>query len=266
MKGELGLNNIDFSTSDITINYVNLAFRKRSFKGWSLENKSRALWGLAYVVDGSATYYYGNKCIEVKSGDVLFLKKGLEYKSTSDNEDYEYIVINFDVTNDDELNSLPIEVLAGNFKHLKHMFCQMEDYWFYKDVGHIIMCKALILQILYTLLHTVVYDIMHTRNYTRIAPAADYMKNCYDKNVSIEDLSLLCNMSPSHFRRTFKLIYNMSPIDYLNQIRINMAKDLLNSRMYSVSDIANLTGFHSVYYFSRKFKEIVGLSPKNFAS
>ncbi len=106
---------------------------------------------------------------------------------------------------------------------------------------------------------------MHTRYYTRIAPAADYMHKCFDKDISVENLALMCSMSPSHFRRTFKQIYNLSPVDYLNQIRINKAKDLLNSRMYSVSDIAVMTGFNSVYYFSRKFKETVGLSPKNFA-
>lgn len=54
----------------------------------------------------------------------------------------------------------------------------------------------------------------------------------------------------------------MSPVEYINKLRIKKACELLKSGMYTVSEAAEKTGFTNVYYFSRIFKSITGVNPK----
>ena len=58
--------------------------------------------------------------------------------------------------------------------------------------------------------------------------------------------------------------FQLSPIKYITKKRISYACDLLVSNKYSVSDIASMTGYSDVYYFSRVFKENTGMSPLEY--
>jgi AraC-like DNA-binding protein len=71
-------------------------------------------------------------------------------------------------------------------------------------------------------------------------------------------------MSYSVFRRRFKDHTGMAPNQYLLQLRLQKASRLLRSTTLSVERIAELVGFTSVSYFSRFFKERVGVSPLHF--
>ena len=77
-------------------------------------------------------------------------------------------------------------------------------------------------------------------------------------------IALLCDISPIYFRKLFQKIYKTSPIKYLIKIRINKAKEFLRGDYLSISDIAKLTGFSSVYTFSKAFKKETGISPSEY--
>ena len=98
-----------------------------------------------------------------------------------------------------------------------------------------------------------------------IEPSIDYMNTHYeDINISLESLARLSNISTIYYRKVFNKIYNTSPIKYLIKIRINKAKELLRGDFISISDIAALTGFSSVYTFSKTFKKENGVSPTEY--
>ena len=78
------------------------------------------------------------------------------------------------------------------------------------------------------------------------------------------DFSLLARelgIGYSSFRHRFKQQTGNSPAQFQNAIRVNRAQDLLASTDFSVSEIAEQTGFESIYYFSRFFTKKVGCSP-----
>jgi len=56
----------------------------------------------------------------------------------------------------------------------------------------------------------------------------------------------------------------MSPLKYIIQLKINHASDLLRLGRYSVGQVAELSGYESLYYFSRQFKEYTGITPSEF--
>jgi AraC-like DNA-binding protein len=83
-------------------------------------------------------------------------------------------------------------------------------------------------------------------------------------DISLEELSQLCNMSLSTFKRYFRKIYNTTPNEYLFDKRHKKKKKLLATAEQSIDDIALLSGFKTTAHFSRKFKEKYGIPPSHY--
>jgi len=90
-----------------------------------------------------------------------------------------------------------------------------------------------------------------------------YMREHYREKISRETLADIAKLTPNAFCRSFKRATGMSQTDYLNRIRIERAKELLAPNI-SVKEVAMDVGYGSEYYFSRIFKETVGLTPTLF--
>ncbi len=97
-----------------------------------------------------------------------------------------------------------------------------------------------------------------------LAPAITYIAENYMNDLSIEDLSMQCHISTSHFRRLFKQMLGWSPLDYLQMVRIERACALLYGDQYSVTDIGMKVGYSSPSSFSRQFRRIYGVSPSQW--
>lgn len=97
-----------------------------------------------------------------------------------------------------------------------------------------------------------------------ISPALSFIEDNYMQEITMADLADLCRLSLSHFRRSFKNITGVSPLEYLNITRIMKACNLLQSTPMSVLQIAEETGFHSISCFNRYFGKVIGSSPKSY--
>lgn len=97
-----------------------------------------------------------------------------------------------------------------------------------------------------------------------IARSLDYIRTYFNSNISIQDICNEINMSPYHFIRSFKQKYGLTPYQYLIELRINKAKDILACGQHSVSETAILCGFVSVSHFSSTFKRKTGVSPLEY--
>ncbi len=70
--------------------------------------------------------------------------------------------------------------------------------------------------------------------------------------------------SISYTRRQFKAVYGVSPVSYMNQLRINQAKLYLMSQRLPISEVAQNCGFDDEKYFSRLFHQLTGISPSEY--
>lgn len=95
----------------------------------------------------------------------------------------------------------------------------------------------------------------------QIRSALVYVDKNYAKDLQVKDLSDACHMSETHFRRLFGQSMNMSPIEYINLVRVQKACELLNKTNYSMETVAEKTGFQTVSTFNRNFNRVVGSSP-----
>ncbi len=91
-----------------------------------------------------------------------------------------------------------------------------------------------------------------------------YIQENLAKNIQIKDLLELANCSKSTLYRLFETCYNKSPGEYILEERMALAKNLLLGPNSNISQVAYLSGFSSVSYFIRMFKQIHQFTPGDF--
>ena len=102
------------------------------------------------------------------------------------------------------------------------------------------------------------------KHFRSIERAVQHMNRYCDQNLKLEDYAGMCHMSKYHFLRVFKSVTGITPLEYRNNIRIDHAKELLKSGIYSVSEISESLGYSSLAYFSTTFKKVTGISPSEY--
>lgn len=91
-----------------------------------------------------------------------------------------------------------------------------------------------------------------------------YFHEHYNDPIVIEDFAQSLHVSVSLFLRNFKSVFNVSPKQYIQDIRMNNAQSLLESTSYSVAEIAAIVGYDNPLYFSRIFHKEKGMSPTDY--
>lgn len=97
-----------------------------------------------------------------------------------------------------------------------------------------------------------------------IEMAKDYIKSNYRKDISLDDVSRVVNISPYYFSKLFKEDTGENFIEYLTGVRIEKAKELLNTTECSMKEICAIVGYSDPNYFSRSFKKNVGVTPTEY--
>lgn len=97
-----------------------------------------------------------------------------------------------------------------------------------------------------------------------VKAAIDYINNNLAENVSLEKMSSICNLSPCYFSKVFKREIGVNFISYVNYIKINKAKEMLENTDTPVLNVALDLGFEDCGYFIRVFKKSQGITPKKY--
>ena len=97
-----------------------------------------------------------------------------------------------------------------------------------------------------------------------IRTARKYIEDHFDKDISLDDVSRVVNISPYYFSKVFKEESGLNFIEYLTNIRIEHAKKLLENSSLSIKEICVSCGYTDPNYFSRSFKKNVGVTPTEY--
>ena len=82
--------------------------------------------------------------------------------------------------------------------------------------------------------------------------------------MSVPALAELAGFSTSHFSAQFKVVTGFSVLEYVKRLRMARSRQLLITSDYSVAEIAAAVGYRDPFYFSRQFREVNGVSPREF--
>ncbi|MCR2822520.1 response regulator [Lederbergia panacisoli] len=106
----------------------------------------------------------------------------------------------------------------------------------------------------------------HSTDNDLISKAKSHINEHYEKSITLEDVAEIVQFSPHYFSKLFKEQCGLSYIDYLTEVRVNHAKELMKLPEKSLKEICFQVGYKDPNYFSRVFKRVTGFSPSEYRS
>ena len=145
---------------------------------------------------------------------------------------------------------------------------RMIDEYFKKQIGFELAIKAQVYDLIVLLLRGYVRKIYTANeldsqlaNFQRFKNVISYIDSNFTEKIDLDRLADITKMSQGHFCRLFKQITGMSAINYINNLRINKAVELIRISDQNMTEIAMSCGFSDSNYFSRVFKKHEKMSP-----
>lgn len=255
-------------------NYPNQEHPKSHILTW---NRGRILndYYVIYISKGKGVFASDlTGSIEIEAGTCFFLYPGVLHRYKPDpNVGWEEYWIGFNGYYIEQLMTsgffdprYPF-VYLGLHKEILILFRKIIEEVQASLVGYPQQIAGLALQILGGI-HSVTQHHEYHDNPTEklIAKAKFIIQDSFENNLDMEKLASELPMGYSRFRKTFKTVTGESPNQYHLNLRLERAKNLILTTSLNITEIANQTGFESVFYFSKMFKKKNGVSPKFYRS
>ena len=110
----------------------------------------------------------------------------------------------------------------------------------------------------------IVYSSQDAKKISQLKPAMEYMQYNYDQPMTLEDVAKQAHLSVSRLAHLFKEQAGITVIEYLTNIRINQAKQRLLASESNCTQICFEVGYNNQSYFTRIFKQVTGMTPRQF--
>jgi AraC-like DNA-binding protein len=244
---------VDQRIDEITVTKIESIMTVTTPKVRHFEINNRESYGLSFCIEGQITYTLdGEKYVSNRSCAIL-LPKGRSYTLHHDKNGI-FPLINFQC--DGKLCDRHVIIPIDNAEHF------LKDYDMMRHLSLFEGNRMKIMSIFYGMLHRLV-----SRSSSGIlSPAIKYIESNYSSpNLCNEDIAKQCYISEVYLRKLFLEKYGMTPRQFIIDIRINKAKQLLGEGKLKVSEVATQCGFSSSYHFCRTFKDHVGVTPSYYA-
>ena len=236
------------------MNILELGYLRRDTM--SIRTKNKACSVLSCRMSGSAIFNTKNRSIKVERGDIMFIPQGESYTQATSGEEVIYIHLKVFGSYYNDFQ----HISSQNPDEICEIFHRIADVWAKRSENYKFVCLSL----LYSLIAKTSIMIPKEKN-DILSKAMRYI----DEQFFVSDFSLnkacsLSNVSRSYFNRIFSKEYGVTPITYINKLKVDKAKFLLLSGEYTHEEIARLCGFSDVKYFYTVFKKISGITAGSY--
>ena len=217
----------------------------------------RIKYGIVYLVKGCLRErFFSGEEILLQQGELLFIPKKSRYVGIYEEDGTHARIIQFDLAEcpfPDYL-SRPVKITVPEARELAESFFLPSK----KNESSLFLMAAL-----YRLLGCMErsFSSLPTK-FQRLRPALERMEEHFQEKDTVAQWALLCEMSEVHFRRVFRDYTGQGPVEYRNRLRLERARELLQSGEYNVSEAAFACGFSNLSFFIRLYKKRFGNTPK----
>lgn len=238
----------------ITITAVEEITTVASPHGRCFSMKNRPTYGLSFCNSGQITYRHRGKEYISDHNHAIILPKNESYTLFSDKTG-EFPLINFQCDGLDTDTFLCYrlenpESYLTDFERMNRLFLFERN-------------RARVMSIFYDLIARMVAEEIKPKS--PLAAAVAYLEQHYnDPLLTNTRLAQIIGISEVYFRRLFIRQYGATPKQYISEIRIRKAKQMLTSHTDSITCVSEQCGFTNVYYFCRAFKGHTGLTPTEY--
>lgn len=258
-------------------------------KNWEVQWEKHLAFEIIYIIDGEQYTEFETFTTTFKKDSIILIPPGTLHKNSCKNaRGLSYFCIHFNIDYPESQQKImlncPLELDKNNaayskieeiIQHYVHLLNQKK----FDTKGRLLVEKLMIDLIIALIEYAdTVEENMQQSDIAYITQAkliADTIKNnfrIYTETCQVNNLSLLSlttiakklNISDSTMLKAFKKVYHITPKQYLDQLRCNEAKYLLNQQQLSINEIAERIGYQSASHFSRQFKYWTNYAPNMY--
>ena len=222
-----------------------------------------------YVISGKGRIEYGGEVIDVRAGTFYFIRKGADVVYYADADDpYEKIWINLDGILAERLTDLFMlgEVYAEEINVMR-LFLAIHDRLEHITPSNAAETGRKVSCLLYEMLSEVrrpeFFPDMQDKNSLDERIRAYLDANLYN-DISLDLLAEHFGISKMHVIRVFRNKFGTTPIQYLIDRKISVAKNLLSGTVMPIKEIASLLRYSNTQHFSSSFKAATGVTPGKY--
>lgn len=264
--------------------------------GWFYPSHHHHLYELLYCLEGEVEQIVGRETVRIAKGEWLLIKSGVKHQMTNASDSHlGFFNVHFDIDDKDIrrlLGTAPYKQFYANDtagSKLDTYVRELEQLVGYgllnEKVQDLNGCRFIGLSYgrklsmqAYTLL--VIQEILSIMQIgeetvdssdnasvftTDIAHIIEEkLSSSLHEGATVSEIAKQLNMSRSQCSKVFSKIYGLSPRQYMSQLKLNRAKELLVKTHLTIGEIAEELDFHSVNHFSRQFRRWTGMSPNQF--
>lgn len=250
----------EFFKFEVPVEKVMLCAGFETKTNYTVVHTDRRGHGLLYNTKRPRTYHFdGYGDFEVKVGDILYFPKHTDYHGKLLPDSY-CDVINFDLVQDVRFE--PFVMTPKNPSAIEELFKSAERAF---NKGETLRCTAKLYEIFAIIKKERDSEYAPSARVRIIEPAIKRINETVaERAPTVGELAALCEISEGYFRSLFLSALGQSPTEYATTVKINRAKELIRSGLCSISEAARSVGFEDIAYFSRVFRKIVGISPREY--
>ena len=240
--------------NNIVVTDVVHTFTVQSDKGNIERINHRSYYGLSFCKEGQITYNLNDEKYISDKNHAIILPQDQSYTLSRDKSGM-FPLIDFTTMN----------FLCNRFIviPIKNADVYIKEYEQIKALELFKKSRTKRLSIFYNMLSRLDSELSESNNL--LTPAVNYLANSFsDPELTNELLAEKCGISEVYFRRLFTEQYKVTPKQYIIDLRINKAKQLLTDGIFKIGAISESCGFSNPYHFCRVFKEKTGLTPSEY--
>lgn len=213
-------------------------------------------YDLTFVINGSMTYYINGKQFVLEKNDAILLPPGTVRERTVGKEKIDLVSFNFKTVNRYEIN-VPIymkKIITSDIKRLVNMYplrCLSTQYY----------SKEKLCNVLNYILFEIFEAVSFESNNPDIIKILKYIDMEINKHITLKMLSEHVNLSEEYISHIFKKNVGKNVIEYINERKMIIAKQMITEKGISLKEISEFLGFENYGYFCRVFKKYYKTSP-----
>jgi AraC-like DNA-binding protein len=237
---------------------------------------------ITYVISGKKDWTSVNKTYQLKSGDALFLRKGIYNTKQYFEEDYctilffitedfirKFIKTNENVIRNASVDTETIQIFPINVTDsLNALFLSVFNYF---DIGgeipkQLVEIKfnELLFNIALNPFNKDLVSFFYSLKHIKKSNMHDVMIKHFHNDLQLEEFAKLCGRSLSTFKRDFKARFNDTPGKWLTSKRLEYSKTLLEGSNLNINEICYESGFKNTSHFNSSFKQKFGVPPNQY--
>ncbi|GAA3413452.1 AraC family transcriptional regulator [Paenibacillus hodogayensis] len=246
----------------------NIAFQQAVNGNWRVPRKIVRHDIFILVTKGAATYLIGEETVYIRKGDVLFFPTGTLRSAQSDQaaEPLKLYSAHF---RDLSVAELPlrgepfVHICPLGYDYLKQRFSLLNEHWIGKMPGYALIARGILLEMLGLVQRERSGDSHSSSRRSLALRIQQYIVQHYREPLRLSDMAQVVSRSPAHVSAMFKEVTGRAPIEYMHEVRISAARDLLLTGTMTIGEIAESLGYCDQTYFNYMYKKIVGHPPSH---